>query len=73
MQGRAILPLVLLASCSHSANFQERLLATIPEGADVWVPPAFAPDGSTVAFVAQTPDGSFVMRESWKSRRLDAI
>lgn len=79
MRGTAILLLGLLAACRSSpppeapGHFQERLLAVIPGGADVRVPPAFSPDGRAVAYVAQTPDGSWAVRGEWKSRRLDAL
>ncbi|HEY3226148.1 MAG TPA: hypothetical protein VGK61_04010 [Planctomycetota bacterium] len=53
--------------------FEERLLATIPEGVEVFVPIAFSRDGRQAAYVAQTSGGYWAVRGSWKSRRLDAI
>lgn len=53
--------------------FEERLLATIPEDVEVFVPIAFSRDGRVAAYVAQSSDGTWAVRGSWKSRRLDAI
>lgn len=53
--------------------FQERILATLPEGVDVVPPVAFSPDGQQVAYIARTPDGFRAVRGAWRSRRLDAL
>lgn len=53
--------------------FEDRLLATIPEGVEVFVPIAFSRDGCVAAYVARTPEGYWAVRGTWKSRRLDAI
>jgi hypothetical protein len=71
MRGIAAALLTCLAACH--ATFEERLLAVIPEGADVRVPPAFTPDGRHVAFVATSPRGDWVIHGRWESPRLDAI
>lgn len=74
MRFSTVLPLfAFLAACSRPADFQERHLAMIPEGVDVFVPVAFSPNGRTAAYVAQSENGAWVVRGSWKSRRLDAI
>ena len=73
MRRSLLFAFLALAACSHSAGFRERLLATIPEGVDVFVPPAFSPNGQAVAYVAQSDDGSRVIRGGWTSRRLDSI
>jgi hypothetical protein len=75
---RRLLFLVFLASCSRPVKdgappFQDRLLATIPPGVDVFVPVAFSPNGLEAAYVAQTEEGCWAVRGSWKSRRLDAM
>jgi len=73
-----LLPLVL-AACQgppiHTSNdrFHDRLIATIPDGADVEVPIAFSRDGRHAAFVARTADGCRAVRGTWKSERLDAL
>jgi len=78
MQMRGLILLGLLASCSDprrdgAAPFQERLLATIPPGVDVFVPVAFSPNGLEAAYVAQAEEGCWAVRGSWKSRRLDSM
>jgi hypothetical protein len=78
---RRILPTLLsfVAACQSPSPpgtgpaFDEQLLATIPEGVEVLVPIAFSRDGRQAAYVAQTPGGTWAVRGSWKSRRLDAI
>lgn len=62
--------LVLLASC---AGGQDRPLATIPEGVELIMPPAFTPDGRHVAYIIRTGEDCRVVRGDWQSRRLDAI
>ena len=70
---RAALTLfVLIASCS-SPGFQNRLLATIPSDVEVSIPPAFAPNGRSVAFVARSGDGDRAIRDGWRSARFDFI
>jgi len=71
--------LAFLAACQSPSPrvlrgaFEERLLATIPEGVEVFVPIAFSRDGRVAAYVAGTPEGYWAVRGIWKSRRLDAI
>jgi hypothetical protein len=68
----------VLAGCNSTPppstdDFQDRLLATIPEGVDVLIPPAFAPNGRSVVYVARTHEGDRAVRDQWKSRRYDFI
>jgi hypothetical protein len=71
------LPLLLVAgvlgSCAAGPPFRDRILATIPDGAEMLFSPAFTPDGLHVAYIARTQEGCRVVRGSWTSRRLDAI
>jgi hypothetical protein len=62
--------LILLASC---AGGQDRTLATVSDGAELYMPPAFTRDGRHVAYIERTGKDYRVVRGAWKSRRLDAI
>jgi len=70
-----ILLLVALSACATTpapSPFQDKVLATIPEGADL-LTTAFTPDGREVAYVARTGDVYHAVRGTWKSPPLDAI
>ena len=61
---RRVLLLVILAGCGSlpaGEPFSERLLATLPEQANVLVPPAFSADGSRAAYVLRKPEGDDVV------------
>jgi hypothetical protein len=53
--------------------FQERILASIPEGAELVPPIAFSQDGREAAYIVKSPEGYRAVRGPWKSRRLDAL
>ena len=71
--------LIVLAACQTPSapidppGFEDHLLATIPEGIEVFVPISFSRDGRVSAYVAQASDGYRAVRGTWTSRRLDAI
>jgi len=70
-----ILLLLALSACATtpaSSPFQDRVLATIPEGTDL-IATAFTPDGLEVAYVARTGDVCRAVRGTWKSPPLDAM
>jgi hypothetical protein len=74
MHRTAFALLVIFAACRQaqgpepSRPFQDRLLATIPDGAELLVPPAFAPSGDSVAFVPHTKEKDWVLHDAWESR-----
>lgn len=71
-----VLLLLALSACATTrspSHFQERILATIPEGVEVVGPPDFSADGREVAYIARSGDDYHAVRGTWKSRRLDAL
>jgi hypothetical protein len=57
--------LLLLGACSARPvedDFRSRLLATIPEGVNVLVPPAFGADGRSVCYVARSEGSDRIVR-----------
>src|SRR5688572_17289145 len=74
MSAAPLLYLALLSACrTVPPAFQDRLVATLPADVDPRWTVAFSPDGRQVAYIAKTAEGSWAVRGTWKSRRLDTI